>query len=230
MAVATKIATASEISDASQAVIRMTPSSTNSTTSGSAAKMQESASESLTGSRTCWYTASPSCGFGFASHPEIGGREAADGRVEHLDGVREGDLAAEAADRRGGLHQAARIGRDEQLRPGGHHVLRLAVPELLGRFGVEDVPDAGRAAADVLLRDLSQLDAGDAAEQLAGLVADALRVAEVAGVVVRDTHRQRMAGRDGACLGEDLRDVADPVGERAGFLGVRRIVGQEVRV
>src|SRR4051794_34986269 len=51
--------TASEMSEASHAVIRRTPSRTNRTTRGRAAKMQLSPSELLTGSSTCWYMTSP---------------------------------------------------------------------------------------------------------------------------------------------------------------------------
>src|SRR3954470_11163658 len=132
------------MSEASHAVIRTTPRSTNRTTSGKAAKMQLSPSESPTGSSTCWYIRSPL--LLLVGNPEVGGREPANRGVQHLDGVRERDLAAEAADRGGGLHQAARVGGHEQLSTGGQYVLGLAVPELLGRLRVEDVPDAGRAA------------------------------------------------------------------------------------
>src|ERR1700712_1036687 len=110
------------MSDASQAVMRKTPSSTNSTTSGSAAKMQLRASELLTGSSTCWYMGSPSsrfrrqrcCGYvpgpRLDLHAEIGRGQASERRIDHLDGVRQRDRAAELGDRRGGLHEAARIG------------------------------------------------------------------------------------------------------------------------
>src|ERR1700694_275253 len=51
------MATASEISDATHAVRRRPPSSTNNRNSGRAATRELQASEWATGSRTCWYTA-----------------------------------------------------------------------------------------------------------------------------------------------------------------------------
>src|SRR5690349_480320 len=47
--------TASDISDATQAVIFRAPSMTNNNSSGSAATTALHASEPATGSRTCWY-------------------------------------------------------------------------------------------------------------------------------------------------------------------------------
>ena len=94
--------------------------------------------------------------------------------------------------RRGHLHQAARVGGDQQLGAGGQHVRGLAVAELGRRLRVEQVVDAGRAAAELRLGDLPQLQPGDAAQQLARLGPDALGVGQVAGVVVGDGHRQRV--------------------------------------
>src|SRR3954469_2008182 len=56
---ATKRATASAIRDAHCAFIFNPPSSTNSVTIGSAAKIDETPSEFPTGSRTCLYMGSP---------------------------------------------------------------------------------------------------------------------------------------------------------------------------
>ena len=57
---------------------------------------------------------------------------------------------------------------------------------------------------------LEQLELRDPAQQRARLGAHALRVGEVAGVVVGDAQRERMARRLRLVLGEQLGDVADP--------------------
>ena len=72
-------------------------------------------------------------------------------------GVGHAHRVAGALDRRGDLHQAPRVGGDQHLGAGGDDVVGLAVPELARRLGVEDVVDAGRAAAQLGLGDLVQL-------------------------------------------------------------------------
>ena len=62
----------------------------------------------------------------------------------------------------------------------------LRSPSSSAGSGLSDVVDAGRAAAQLGLGDLPQLEPGDGLEQPARLGADALGVAEVAGVVVGD--------------------------------------------
>ena len=57
--------------------------------------------------------------------------------------------------------QAAGVGGDQQVGPGGEHVGGLAVAQLGRRLGLDQVVDAGRAAADLGLGDLAQLQAGD---------------------------------------------------------------------
>src|ERR1700730_3997979 len=61
------IATANETSDATHAVIRSTPSITNSTSSGIAATSELHPREWATGSRTCLYTATTSRGVDFGA-------------------------------------------------------------------------------------------------------------------------------------------------------------------
>ena len=96
----------------------------------------------------------------------------------------------------GHLHQAARVGGDQQLGAGGERrCAALRSPSSRGRLGVEQVVDAGRAAADLRRRRSPQLQPGDAAQQRARLRADALGVRQVAGVVVGDGHRQRVPRR-----------------------------------
>ena len=62
----------------------------------------------------------------------------------------------------------------------------LAIAELLRGCRFDEVVDAGAAAADLRLGDRPQLDTGNGAEQIARLLADALGVREVAGIVVGD--------------------------------------------
>ena len=58
--------------------------------------------------------------------------------------------------------------------------------------------------------ELSQLAARDAAQQPPGLLADALGMRQVAGVLVGDGHLQRVPLGDRAELVEQLGDVAAP--------------------
>ncbi len=106
----------------------------------------------------------------------------------------------------------------------------LAVTELTGRLGVEDVVDPRRPAAQVALGDLLQHQAGYAAQQLARLAADPLGVAEVAGVVVGDGDVEGVPLGPRADLDEELRDVADLGTERPRPLDPLGFVGEQVLV
>ena len=59
------------------------------------------------------------------------------------------------------LEQAARIGRDDQVRRGVQQPIYLALLQLPRLFRVGDVVDAGAAAAESGLVDLYQLHAGN---------------------------------------------------------------------
>src|SRR2546423_9432647 len=93
---------------------------------------------------------------------------------------------ARAAERRAHLEQAARIRARVDLGLGREDVRGLALAERARRLRLDEVVDAGAAAADLLLGRLDELEAGDRAKQLARLGADALGVREVAGVLERD--------------------------------------------
>ncbi len=93
--------------------------------------------------------------------------------------------------------------------PVASRFLRLALPELLGGLGLEQVVDAGRAAAQLPLGGLDELEAGDRAQQVARLRAHALGVGQVAGVVVGDLRLERVAHDARLVLGQHLGDVAD---------------------
>src|SRR4051812_211781 len=87
------------------------------------------------------------------------------------------------------LDEAAGVGARVGLRAGGGDVRSFALAELRGGRRLSEVVDPGAAAADRLLRRLEQLEAGDRTENRARRVSDALRVAEMAGVLVGDLER-----------------------------------------
>src|SRR6478609_8901076 len=185
---ATRIETARAMSEASHALMRTMPSRMN---NGSIATRAVMNSDPATASRTGRNMGNTSvcCGDGLPlGDAEVGWGQTSDRGVEHLDGMGERQVSARALDRRGHLHQAAGVGGDEHLGARGHDVRGLAVTQLAGRLGVEDVVDPGRTAAQLSLVDLPQLQPGYAAEQLPRLGPDPLRVRQVAGVVVRDGH------------------------------------------
>src|SRR5215213_3262776 len=165
--IASTVETASEMTPASQAFIFSPPSSRNRVNRGMAPTSALSASESATGSRVCWNMALPHVLRG----DEVLDSKAADGHVEELDGVGEHHRVPRPPDGGGHLHQAARVGRDQEVGAGGDDVRRFAVAELAGRLRVEDVVDTGRATAELGLGDLAKLHPRDLAEQLPGLAA-----------------------------------------------------------
>ena len=78
----------------------------------------------------------------------------------------------------------------------------------------------------------SDLDAGNRPQQIARRLADALRVRQVAGVVVRDAQPRSDAAAPAARRAPTthLGDVAHARRERARALGPRRIVGEQLAV
>ena len=132
----------------------------------------------------------------FAAEDLVGG-EAADGGVQELDHVKGGQGAlAAAAEAAHELKQAAGIGGDDSLRVRVEQMTDLAVAKLLRGLGLEEVVDAGGAAAERRLGDLGDFELRNLREQVARLLEDSLRVTEVAGVVIGDAHGQRIARRD----------------------------------
>src|SRR3954454_24104529 len=204
---ATSSATTSEMTPASQAFRRRPPSSTNRVMRGIAPHRALRNSESPTGCRSCWNIVSPEV-VGGSGGKQGGDRKAADRGVQDLDGVGEAHRLAAflggPLDGRGDLHQASGGGGHQDVGAGGDDVGGLAVTELAGGLGVEDVVDPGRAAAQLGLRDLPQLEPRDRLEQPSWLGAHALGMGEVARVVVGDGHLERVAGRDRTELVEDL--------------------------
>ncbi len=124
--------------------------------------------------------------------------------------------AAGAPERLRELHETAGVRARDGLRPGREDVGRLAVAELAGRVGLDDVVDPGGAAAQVLLRRLDYLEPRNPAQRRERRERQALRVPEVAGVLERDRCRQRVPRRPRECLGEQFADVAHLLGEALG--------------
>src|SRR3954466_12616448 len=152
-ATATTRATASDTRPAIHALTRRTPSRTNSVTSGIAAHRADSPRDPPTGSSTCLNTsallAAEGLWAGAAGAPGSGGdqgagRKAADGGVEHLDRVRHADPGALPLQRGPHPHAAAGGAGDQQGGAGRGDVAGLAITQLAGRLGEEDVPDARR--------------------------------------------------------------------------------------
>ena len=98
-------------------------------------------------------------------------------------------------------------------------------------FRLRDVVDAGAAAAPRGLGEFPESEARDESEKLAGLHADFLAVAQVAGFVIGDGGFTAAGGR-GAAAGFDQKfvDVLDLRVPGVGAGSVGRIVGQEVAV
>src|SRR4051794_31759086 len=103
--------------------------------------------------------------------------------VEQLHRVQHGHPVPEPLAVRRDLDRAAGVGGGHDLCAGAEQGARLAAPEVGGGVRLHEVVDARRAAADLPLRRLHELEAGDHAQEVARLGADALRVGEVARVV-----------------------------------------------
>ena len=167
---------------------------------------------------------------------ELLGGDAADGCVEEFDHVEGGEFfLAGSAETAAELHEAAGVGGDDGVGVGGEEMGDFAIAELLGGFGLEEIVDAGGAAAEGGFGDFGDLEAGDSGEQLARLLIDALRVAEMAGVVVGDADREWIARGwrmtfKGFEFREDFGDVAAFCGEGAGARGPVGIVAEEMAV
>src|SRR5207245_1668233 len=79
--------------------------------------------------------------------------------------------------------QATRIGRRVGIGLDREHVPGLALAELERRRGLDEVVDAGAAAADRLLGRLGELETGHGRERSTGFFSDALGGGEVARVL-----------------------------------------------
>ena len=141
------------------------------------------------------------------------------------------------------LQAAADVGRRHPVGAGGGEVGGLDLAQFGGFRGLHQVVDAGAAAAHARLHRFAQLDVGDGGQQGAGLIADALAVEHVAGIVIGQL--QRLLGAGGAAigvgqgleacleaiaeahLGQEFLDVAHLAGEGRTPLGPGRLAGQD---
>jgi hypothetical protein len=114
------------------------------------------------------------------------------GRVQHAQ--RPPHLLADGRD----LDRAAGVSGGDGVRARREQVLDLPPAELSGRLGIQQVVDTCGTTADFPLGGLDQLERGDLAEERARLRPDALRVGQVAGVVVGDLQRDRVSRRSRA--------------------------------
>ena len=120
-----------------------------------------------------------------------------------------GSAAPAAAQVRGDLHEAADVAGGHCLRAGRADGLGLARAERGGDVGVLDVVEAGRPAARVAVGNLHHAQVRHGCQQRPRRPADALRVREMAGVVVRDGQRLAQRGRrDRSERVEEFGDVA----------------------
>ena len=128
------------------------------------------------------------------------------------------------------LHHAAGVAGGNNVGLGRGDVFHFAFEDAARHLLVGDVVDAGSAAAEVGVGDGRQFQAGNLLQQVARLLANLLRVQQVAGVVVGYPlgHRtQRSAQR---LLGEAFGDVLHALAEAMGALGEAGVVGQQFAV
>src|SRR6185503_11717514 len=100
------------------------------------------------------------------------------------------------------LEQAAGIAGRDHFAARGTDVLHLSVQELAGHLGLRQVVNPGAAATPVGFRQLDEFQPGNGPQKLAGLRDDALPVAQVTTLMVRDRLRRGARGR----LEADLRE------------------------
>jgi hypothetical protein len=89
------------------------------------------------------------------------------------------------------LQETAWVRSRDDVDTSSGHCGRLSLAELGGGAWLDEVVDTGRTAAHAGLGELDQLEAGDRREDPPRLVPHALRVGEVAGVVVGDAEGDR---------------------------------------
>ena len=115
------------------------------------------------------------------------------------------------------LQAAADVGAHGQLRPAAGQVGGLDAAQFGGHLRLHQVVDAGAAAADPRLHGLKQLHMGDLAQEVPGLVADALAVEHVAGIVIHEPEGPLGAGGLAVAMAQGLQGAAE--GLREAHLG-----------
>src|SRR6266852_7107546 len=115
--------------------------------------------------------------------------------VEHFGEVLDLNAAAAFGQATFELQQAAGVARDYQGGRAGKNVVELALLQLARLFGIGHVVDTRAAAAQAGFVDLGELNARNAAEEVTRLAADALRVEQMAGVLVDKLRDERVSHR-----------------------------------
>src|SRR5438093_202418 len=86
--------------------------------------------------------------------------------------------------RRRYLENASRIAGGDHVRRDRGDVPRLAIPEAARRFRLDEIVDAGTAAAEILLEKRHELDAGNGLQQLSRRLPYTLGVRKVTRIMV----------------------------------------------
>src|SRR2546428_4660070 len=105
--------------------------------------------------------------------------------VEQLDHVQHTSPVPRARDARAQLQQAPGVGGQDQVRLRLVDAPHLAFEQSLRHLVLRHVVDSGAAAAHVRFLELDQLEPRHGSQQGSRRLADALRVPEVAGVLIR---------------------------------------------
>ena len=107
------------------------------------------------------------------------------------------------------LQKASRISSGHDGCARGFDVAQLALEEVVGHFGLDEIVDACAAAAPGAFGQFDQVQSGNGFKKLAGLSRNFLAVAEVAGFVVGDGRvRCPPFSRDDAIAGDFVRTFA----------------------
>ena len=92
-------------------------------------------------------------------------------------------LGASAIDE---LQQAAWVTGSDDRRARGFNVAQLAVEKLVGHLGLDEIVNAGAAAAPGAFREINQFKVWNRAQKLTRLCGDFLAMGEMAGFMIRD--------------------------------------------
>src|SRR6476646_3102697 len=93
------------------------------------------------------------------------------------------------------LQDATRIGGDDRVGAARLDVVGFAAPEHTGHLGLYQIEDPGAAATDVALGQRLNRDPWYRSEQVARLLAHALSVRQMAGVVIGNAQGHGMPRR-----------------------------------
>src|SRR6266508_2068360 len=150
--------------------------------------------------------------------------------VEQIHEVDDGNRGTRGVQSGGDLHLTTGIRGDEQLRAAAHDVADLALEERRGQLGLRDVVRARAATAPARFRQRHKLEPGDGLQKSARLLAHALAVQQVAGIVVRHARLQWAGRRGEPDPAEVFARVFLALAERAPAIRPRRVVFQQPAV